>query len=164
MKEEVKEVKIVAPDGYEIDRAHSTFDKIIFKKKEVERWIDKDFKKVNGYFIDDRNKISPLRDFPYNNESSYDIFATEKQAKSALTMARISIIMANDERFGGAITDEEWADPSILKFIITRARNHILFKDGIYCTYNFLAFHNKKQRDLFFEENERLVKDYLMID
>lgn len=161
--EEVKEVKIVAPDGYEIDRAHSTFDKIIFKKKEVERWIDKNFKKVNGYFIDDCNKILPLRNVPYNGESSYDIFATEKQAKSALAMARISIIMANDPRFGGVVTDEEWANTYTPKLIITRVKNQI-FKDANFGTYHFLAFHSYKQRDLFIEENEDLLKDYLMID
>ncbi len=163
MKEELKEVNIVAPDGYEIDRANSTFDKIVFKKKEVERWIDKDFKKVNGYFIDDCNNISALRDFPYNGKSSYDIFATEKQAKSALAMARLSQIMSNDPRFGDVVTDKEWENALSLKYIIRRAIRKIV-KDDTYSNYTFLAFHTKMQRDLFLEENEDLVKDYLMID
>jgi hypothetical protein len=159
--EEVKELEIVAPEGYEIDRTLSTIDKIVFKKK-VDRWRDKAGLKVSGYFIDEENNFSALRDFPYS-ESSYDIFATKAQAKSALAMARISQIMVNDKRFGGVVTDEEWQDETIPKFIITRVKNHI-FKDEFCRTYHFLAFHSHKQRDLFIEENEDLLKDYLMID
>lgn len=159
--EEVKELEIVAPEGYEIDRTLSTIDKIVFKKK-ADRWRDRPGLKVSGYFIDEENNFSALRNFPYS-ESSYDIFATKAQAKSALAMARISQIMANDKRFGGVVSDKEWQDKNMVKSIITRVRNHIS-KDEIFCTYHFLAFHSYKQRDLFIEENEDLLKDYLMIN
>ena len=159
--EEVKELEIVAPEGYEIDRTLSTIDKIVFKKK-VDRWRDRTGLKVSGYFIDEENNFSVLRDFPYS-KPSYDIFATKAQAKSALAMARISQIMANDERFGGVVTNEEWANTYTPKLIITRVKNQI-FKDANFGTYHFLAFHTKEQRDLFIEENEDLLKDYLMID
>lgn len=159
--EEVKELEIVAPEGYEIDRTLSTIDKIVFKKK-VDRWRDKAGLKVSGYFIDEENNFSVLRNFPYS-KPSYDIFATKAQAKSALAMARISQIMENDKRFGGVVTDTEWTDTYAAKFIITRVRNHI-YKDEAFWSYHFLAFHSYKQRDLFIEENEDLLKDYLMID
>ena len=164
MKEEVKEVKIVAPDGYEIDRAHSTFDKIIFKKKEVERWREKKYTAVSGYFINLGHEIQVAQNYPYGTEfkGGYDIFATEKQVKSALAMARISQIMENDERFGGAITDEEWLKAKH-KFTIERKNNKIC-KECFFGYYQFLAFHTEEQRDLFIFENEDLVKDYLMID
>lgn len=38
-------------------------------------------------------------------------------------MARISQIMKNDERFGGLITDEEWADDSW--YIIIRMNTNL---------------------------------------
>lgn len=98
-----------------------------------------------------------------NIECNYNIFATERQAKSALAMARISQIMANDDRFGGVVTDEEWNNTSILKFIIKRLNNRILIDAGINYYY-FLAFHTAEQRDLFLRENMDLVKAYLMID
>lgn len=164
MKEEVKEVKIVAPDGYEIDKEKSSFEKIVFKKKEVERWRDKTGVNVSGWYITEDSLVDsivlPLYEFGYDR-TSYNIFATAEQAYSSLAMARISQIMENDKRFGGVVTDEEWADVSIPKYIITRVRNQI-FKDEIFCTYHFLAFHTYKQRDLFIEENDDLVKDYLM--
>lgn len=32
-------------------------------------------------------------------------------------MAQISQIMANDKRFGGVVTDEEWADENIKNIV-----------------------------------------------
>ena len=97
-----------------------------------------------------------------NKSRNYNVFATEKQAKAALAMARISQIMANDERFGGVVTGEEW-NRDEYKSYICRVGDYIGKPDymGSYC---FLAFHTKEQRDLFLEENEDLVKDYLMME
>lgn len=78
-------------------------------------------------------------------------------------MAQISQTMANDERFGGVITDEEWEDTTINKFVINRAKNTIN-KAAFTSSYEFLAFHTQEQCDLFLEENEDLVKNYLMIN
>ena len=77
-------------------------------------------------------------------------------------MARISQIMANDKRFGGPVTDEEWESKSVI-YTILRDRNKII-PSANFTTYRFLAFHTQEQRDLFLKENEDLLKDYLMID
>lgn len=156
-----KEIKITPPEGYEIDKENSTFDCIKFKRI-VKRWKDERFEEVKGFYIDCLSNIE-RSDIIYNNKHSYKLFATRKQAKSALAMARISQIMANDERFGGVVTDEEWNNGRIQKYCIIRVGNKpiVISFDG---TYNFLAFHTFEQRDLFLKENEDLVKDYLMID
>lgn len=79
-------------------------------------------------------------------------------------MAQINQIMANYERFGGVVTDEEWEDTDLDKYVILR-NNMNTTCNGIACyNYAFLAFHTLEQRDLFLKENEDLVKDYLMID
>lgn len=156
-----KEINIVAPEGYEIDKENSTFECIKFKPIEKKKWRGNEEEIITGCYIDTFSEIIPT--IVQNTSSSYNVFVTRKQAKSALAMARISQIMANDERFGGVITDEEWKDKHTIKFAIIRRLNLIsflqLFKD-----YEFLAFHTCEQRDLFLEENEDLVKDYLMID
>lgn len=158
---ETKEFKVPIPDGMEIDKEKSTFECIKFKPIEHKRWRDDENVGVNGYYIGNDSSIE-YHD-GYNRDSNYNVFATEKQAKSALAMARISQIMANDDRFGGVITDEEWNNISILKYTIERLNNGITIGDSINY-YNFLAFHTAEQRDLFLEENEDLVKDFLMID
>ena len=158
-----KEFKIVPPEGYEIDRENSTFEYIKFKPKK--KWRDDITNTFTGYFIDAWSEISTINSEEsfLNIRKNYNVFATEKQAKSALAMARISQIMANDKRFGGVVTDEEWDDNYINKYIIDRMKNKI--DTAVYCSaYQFLAFHTTEQRDLFLKENEDLVKDYLMID
>ena len=156
-----KEIKITPPEGYEIDRENSTFECIKFKPLK-KRWRGAYDSLVSGYVIESQS--SNIRHWTNLSEGgeNINVFATEKQAKSALAMAQISQIMANDERFGGVVTDEEWKDTT-LKFVINRVRKTIN-KAAFGNSYEFLSFHTQEQRDLFLEENEDLVKDYLMID
>lgn len=157
-----KEIKIVPPEGYEIDKEKSTFDCIKFKQIKSKRWIDDKSAFVDGSFITVHSAIVPFT--AQNTETSYNIFNTEKQAKSALAMARISQIMANDARFGGIVTDKEWGDAEHYNGKYTIYRNGCDFLCGFhYTSYHFLAFHTDEQRDLFLKENEDLVRDYLMI-
>ena len=156
-----KEVKIVPPAGYEVDKENSTFECIKFKPVQPKRWRDSS-PLVSGWCL---GGYSPLScGVGKWKDGRLNIFATQKQAKSALAMAQISQIMANDERFGGVITDEEWKDITLGKYVIIRGSNNTIFKDVVIYSWGFLAFHTKEQRDLFLEENKDLVKDYLMID
>lgn len=97
-----------------------------------------------------------------NEKWCYDVFATEEQAKSALAMARISQLMAHDERYGGVITEDEWAN-DYTKYCVGKRGNRLWRFTEINLNF-FLAFHTEEQCDLFLSENEQLVKDYLMID
>lgn len=159
----MKEFVINIPEGYEIDRANSTFEKIVFKKvkEEPKRWRDDENAKVDGYFMGNFGDIQKCSG--NNKPANYNIFATEKQAKRAIAEARISQIMTNDKRFGGVVTDEEWQDTATIKYAICRCGNQAIYEQ--YMTYyHFLAFHTKEQRDLFMEENMDLIKDYFMIE
>lgn len=131
-------------------------------KQLKKRWRDKDFAIIGGFYISNECSIIPITKHR-NIDINHNIFATEKQAKSAIAMARISQIIANDERFGGAIADEEWVNYDIIKWVIERRENNIVTTLRHFA-HAFLAFHTKDQRDLFLEENEDLVKDYLMIN
>lgn len=157
-----KELKIVPPEGYEIDKENSTFDCIKFKPI-IKRWRDNKTAPINGYFIgSESSDIIKLNRIGNNIKDNYNVFTTEKQAKSALAMARISQIIANDERFGGPITDEEWNNIGTIKYVIYRDVCFIA-KSINTSSYRFLAFHTEEQRDLFLEENKDLIKDYFML-
>lgn len=125
------------------------------------RWRDDKDAKFEGYLIEEDSTIVRAIDVENNGEFN-NIFATEAQAKSALAMARISQIMANDKRFGGVVTDEGWNNEDIDKYTLNRWHNEI-HRFNICSDYHFLAFHTAEQCDLFLKENEDLVKDYLMI-
>lgn len=157
-----EEIKIIPPKGYEIDKENSTFDCIKFKPI-VKKWRDS-HPKVAGYYLSGDYIKAFSDDCRGKWDFNHDVFASEKQAKSALAMAQISQIMANDKRFGGVVTDEELKDESIWKYAINRNKNKIKMYEGTFGIDHFLSFHTREQRDLFLEENEDLVKDYLMID
>ena len=134
---------------------------IVEEVEEPEFWSDDVEKILNGFYINSDADIRGVRPLP-NISNNYNIFATEKQAKSALAMSQISQIMANDvENFGGVIIDEEWENNE-WKFVIYRDGCSIS-TTSIMNDYYFLAFHTEKQRDLFLEKYPQLVKDYLMI-
>lgn len=162
MANENKEVKIVPPEGYEIDKENSTFECIKFKPIKKSKLSDYNGQFViEGYIINSMAEITRKLVCP-NRQDNKHVFATERQAKSALAMAQISQIMKLDERFGGVVTDEEW-NKQINKYVIRRIEDTYDFY--IYrSNYQFLAFHTEEQRDLFLQENEQLIKDYFMLD
>lgn len=116
--------------------------------------------------IDSYNSIA-VQKFVQRNQKLIGISKVKqkgkKKAKSALAMARISQIMANDiENFGGVVSDREWENGWQAKYCITRRCNKPYISIN-YCEYAFLAFHTEQQCDLFLEKYPQLVKDYLMI-
>ena len=135
---------------------------IVEEVEEPEFWSDKKYEFVNGYFIGDSSNIIHDSGTRYT-QKKYSYFATRKQVKSALAMARISQIMANDiENFGGAITDEEWKNDE-WKYVIYRNYGSVN-TTSVMNDYYFLAFHTAEQRDLFLEKYRDLVRDYLCLD
>ena len=164
IKLQAPQFEVEFPDDFEIDYEKSDINTgrgnhIVLKKKENKPWRYDETAIIKGYRIDRDSSIH--KDITPNGKDNHNIFATELQARSALAMAQISQIMANDPRFGGIVTDEEW-NKGTEKQVIYRRSNQIRV-DIAFRYHNFLAFHTKEQRDLFLEENKDLVKDYLMI-
>ena len=163
---ETKEIKINCPEGYEIDIENSTFECIKFKKKEEPKNYPKE-----GYYIDINSNIKFVKDLIGSKNRDKNIYATEKHAKSALAMAQISQIIANDERFGGFVKELDFGDTCARRFWQIQ---RIKFKpkkpyiainqvDALY-NYSILTFYKPEQANLFLKENKDLVKDFLMLD
>ena len=163
--EEIKYFKVEVPKGYEIDKENSTFDNICFKKieQEVRTWEDligKDRPKTQAWISSTDCEIVVDKVSSKILKSDRFEFIDEKHAKSALAMAQISQLM---KYFGGRITDEEWSNSGTIKYVIVKMEGK-LDCAASYGEYIFLAFHTKSQRENFLKYNERLVKDYLMLD
>ena len=123
----------------------------------VEVWDDLEV--IDGCYINDNSRIINATGAT-NYEEYKNIFKTEKHAKKALAMAQISQLMPY---YGGEITNDEWNDYNIMKYIIKRSGNKIE-RSAYNYVYFFLAFHTEEQRDSFLLNNLELVKDYLMFD
>ena len=165
----MKELKIEVPKGYEVDKENSTFECIKFKKKkqvDIKTWEDlceagaiSEETRLSGYCIGEDSNIwmaHRLRVVDNNR----NVFLTEKEAISARAAAIISQLMPY---YGGAITYDEWSSASIPKYTIFRRLDKV-FTDCSFTYYNLLAFKTEDQRNEFLENNEQLVKDYLMLD
>ena len=163
--EDPKEIKISIPEGYEIDEKKSTFEKIIFKKKEqeVKTWSDLvlQAKKVpeGSIYIGTNSNILEVGQGRYFRAGDQNIFTDEVHAKKALAISKINQLMPY---YGGTITEEEWKDKEIPKYSLGRFNNRVTKVDN-YLVYSFISFHTTKQRDSFYENNKQLVEDYLMI-
>lgn len=148
--------KNVNLNDYEISK-YSDEEIILKKKFKYPKWGD--LNRISGYYITDNCSIRPATNVIANGENK-NVFLTEKHAKSALAMAQISQLMPY---YGSKITNKEWADYSVEKYVLVRNNNEIKSGES-YLGYEFLAFHTKEQRDAFLKNNEQLVKDYLMIE
>lgn len=115
---------------------------------------------ISGYFVSEYSELI-CSDHVAACEENENIASNEKTAKSMLAMAMISQLMPY---YGGEITDGEWLRIDVPKYIIYREFNYIKSTSKTFARYCFLAFHTAEQRDEFLKYNERLVKDYLMID
>lgn len=150
---EQKELKIVAPEGYEIDREHSTLDKIVFKKI--------DSTSISGYYFCGGfiGYAPSLQNIPCN----YNVFPSEELLKHTIATARIYQILENDPRFGGVID----CGKGLIPFpCIYRYKGNVT-TGWVSFNYKYqpdaILFHTIEQRDLFYEENGQLLKEYFMI-
>lgn len=151
---ETKEIKIQVPEGYEIDKEKTTFEKIVFKKKEsiVNCW--EDLKPIKGYFVSlDSNICHYVSD--YFNKKDKNIFLSEKYAKSALALAQISQLLPYYD------SNVDWRS-SKHKYCIDKEHNNIIITTWT-SIYHVLAFNSREEAERFLKYNEQLVKDYFML-
>ena len=171
----MKELKIEAPKGYEIDKENSTLECIKFKKKEfgIRTWNDY-VKKYGNLewlsFKEEKINLSapdssgPLPAFAtYFNVSFRKSDFTDNYHRIKKHIKAFLIINKLMPYYGGAVTANSWNDACVNKFTIKRIGG--LVKFGVTMTeYSFLAFYSYENRDKFYDNNEQLVKDYLMIE
>ena len=86
---ENKEINIIPPDGYEIDKENSTFEKIVFKKTSnnlPKTW--EELKNISGYYISSFCGITHSSLVNCGN-SAKNIFPTKELAEAALALAQL---------------------------------------------------------------------------
>lgn len=152
------DVKDINLNEYEVGECWANGSIVLRKKKsKFPTW--ESLGNISGVFIGTASEFFEASGVPVSNNNR-NIFLTEKHAKSALAMAQISQLIPY---YGGEITNDEWKDGSIRKYIIFRKTSYV-GRCEAYSNYELLAFHTQEQRDEFLKNNEQLVKDYLMIE
>ena len=123
-------------------------------KKELKKWRELGF--IDGVYIASDATITIAETNPTDTHGK-NIFATKKQAESALAMAQLSQLMADL----GDECEVDWGSNST-KYILNRS-NKTIDSNYTYHEYHFLAFKTESVRDAFLEKHEELIKQYFMI-
>lgn len=149
---ETKEFKIQAPEGYEIDRENSTFEKIVFKKIENElpkSW--EDLYEVGGWFVDFHSDVVTSGSMR-TADSVKNRFPTKEEAEACVALAQLCQLR---DRYNDG-WKPDWTDftmkPSIYfhKDIATTGENR--------SERTILYFRYEKIRDEFLENFGDLIK------
>ena len=148
---ETKEMKIQVPEGYEIDKENSTFEKIVFKRKELPKsW--EDLITVKGYCVTTFSKIEDCCEECYTYKENKNIFPTREEAEACLALAQLCQLR---DRYNDG-WKPDWKDFEE-KFNIFYSENKIVKGFG-YISSSVLAFKTKEIRDKFLENFRDLIE------
>lgn len=148
---EAKELTITPPEGYEIDKDNSTFEKIVFKpvaKKRVTKW--EDFATIDGYYIDGYCKILNYADLP--NPFNKNTYPTKELAEASLALCQL--LRHRDDWNGAWVPD--WKD-AYSKYTIKTEKNNLRVWRTQYISH-VLSFPTEKLANEFLNEFRLLLE------
>ena len=156
---ETKEMKIEIPEGYEIDREKSTFEKIVFKRagrKLPKKW--EDLYKVGGWFVDFHSDVVTSGSM-HTGDSVKNRFPTKEEAEACLALSQLCQLR---DRYNEG-WKPDWEDRAQNKFIIyIHPNNEILFDKISANTHaisrHLLTFKTEELRDKFLENFRDLIE------
>ena len=85
-----KELKIQVPEGYEIDRENSTFEKIVLMKTDnylPRSW--EEFGKVKGWFVNELSNVEYYSEGHSTDFRDKNLFPTKEEAKACVALAQL---------------------------------------------------------------------------
>jgi len=151
----MKDLKITAPKGYEIDKDNSTFENIVFKKLNELPKTWENLKQINGFYTTTMSLINVvLRTVIPNrsNPTGRNVFKTEEQARASIAFAQLSQLR-DVYRAGWSPDWEGYAS----KFCIFFSGNTIDV-GIIQSSSEFLSFQDRETAELFLENFRDLIE------
>lgn len=149
----MKEIKIEVPEGYEIDKENSTFEKIVLKKKSGLPMSWYELSHIKGYYVSSKSTIE------YNDyivlPVTRNVWPTKELAEAALALSQLLQLR---DRWNG-----DWkADYSMsgqYKFVIGTYFNTVCENDlGFSQKCHPLVFKSPDLRHLFFKTFKDLIE------
>lgn len=101
-----KTIRIDTPEGYEIDKEKSTFERIVFKKKEdslPKKW--EDLRKISGWWVNSICELNGVCGIG-TDETTRAIFPSEEEAEAMIAFAQL--LQLRNRYNGEAGVKNEW--------------------------------------------------------
>lgn len=146
----MKEIIVTAPDGYEIDKEKSTFEKIVFKEI-VKRIKWEDFGSIKGYYVNACGAIIPFTDVQ-TNYSNANTWPTKEEAEACLALSQLC--QWKDRYNEGWRPD--WNNGTV-KYVIYISGDVVFTSNSIF-TQNLLSFKTCEVRDRFLKDFKDLIE------
>ena len=149
---ETKEMKIQAPEGYEIDKEKSTFEKIVFKKTENElpkSW--EELHMIKGWFVENGSRIHEFENC-FTISKNRNLFPTKEEAEACLALAQLCQLR---DRYNDG-WKPDWDDGG--------EKHCVYFHDNeinsayTYSSHRVLTFKTQELRDKFLENFKDLIE------
>ena len=153
--EKEKTIEIIAPEGYEVDKEKSSFEKIVFRAlpdKGLPRSWD-ELGEIDGYYVDSNSWVDrlPLAPFPVRQKTR-NTWPTKEEAEAAIALAQLCQLR---DRYNGG-WKPDWLDDG-RKYVIYFAgeKMYTACMTGIQFV---LAFKTEELRDKFMENFSDLIE------
>ena len=150
---ETKEMKIQVPEGYEIDRENSTFEKIVFKKVDdlPKSWEELEF--IDGFFVSSLSDIAKIGNNTTNDKNNKNVFPTKEEAEACLALAQLCQLR---DRYNDG-WKPDWNITSETKYVIEVSKNTMV-KNFYGNRHKILSFKTEELRDKFLENFRDLIE------
>ena len=149
---ETKEMKIQVPEGYEIDKENSTFEKIVFKKIEnklPKKW--EDLYEVKGWFVDFHSDVVTSGSMR-TGDSVKNRFPTKEEAEACIALAQLCQLR---DRYNDGWKPDWKKDTD--KYTIIYSSDKIDTSFSVY-SQRILSFKTVELRDKFLENFRDLIE------
>lgn len=149
---ETKEFKIQVPEGYEIDKENSTFEKIVFKKLEKE--LPKSWEElhlIKGWFVENCSGVHEFGNC-FTTSKNRNLFPTKEEAEACLALAQLCQLR---DRYNDG-WKPDWTDNNE-KFCIFFI-NEKVYSGLSYYTRHILSFKTFEIREEFLKNFKDLIE------
>lgn len=147
----MKEIKIEVPEGYEIDKENSTFEKIRFKEKKGLPMSWNDLGKVKGWYVTSMGFVYELGE-EEANRSNKGTWPTKELAEASVALSQL--LQLRDRWNGNWKADWQKADEKhVITIIADRTQ-----KDWFTAVNKVLAFKTPELRDKFLDTFRDLIE------
>ena len=147
---ENKEISIIPPVGYEIDKEKSTFEKIVFRKINELPKTWEELKNISGYLVSGFSEIisSSLINA---NDCTKNIFPTKELAEASLALSQLLQLRDryNGDNKGFIFSDNNYC----ITFVDNRIEKSLYFH-----SQQVLAFRTEELRDEFYNNFKDLIE------